>query len=71
MIINGQHSITASKQLQIKGCGEERKNELKMWDAVIVWTLDPVQLTEISKFYNSANHLTHSQPTWGNQIVSC
>ena len=71
MIINGQHSITASQQLQLKGCGEERKNELKSWDAVIVWTLDPAQLTEISKFYNSANHLTHSQPTWGNQIVSC
>ena len=63
MIINGQHSITASQQLQLKGCGEERKNELKTWEAVIVWTLDPAQLMEISKFYNSANHLTHSQPT--------
>ena len=71
MIINGQHSITASQQLQLKGCGEEQKNDLKTWEAVIVWTLDPAQFTEISKFYNSANHLTHSQPTWGNQIVSC
>ena len=41
IIINGQHSITASQQLQLKGCGEERKNKLKTWEAVIVWTLDP------------------------------
>ena len=71
MIINGQHSITASQQLQLKGCGKERKNELKTWEAVIVWTLDPAQLIEILKFYNSANHLTHIKPTWRNQIVSC
>ena len=71
MIINDQHSIMASQQLQLKGYGEDRKNELKSWEAVIVWTLDPVQLTEISKFYNSSNHLTHSQPMWRNQIVSC
>ena len=66
MIINGQHSITASQQLQLKGYGEKRKNELKTWEAVIVWTLDPIQLTKISKFYNSTYHLTHSQPMWGN-----
>ena len=70
MIINGQHSITASKELQREGCGEERRMELRTWDAYIVWTLDSVQLHNISKFYNSTNHLNHAQPTWGNQIVS-
>ena len=70
MIINGQHSITASKELQGEGCGEERRKELRTWDAYIVWTLDSVQLHNISKFYNSTNHLNHAQPTWGNQIVS-
>ena len=71
MIINGQHSITASQELQLAGCGEKRKQELAEWDAFIVWTLDPVTLTTISKFYNSTNHLDHAQPTWGNQIISC
>jgi hypothetical protein len=36
----------------------------------IVWDLNTVRLTQISKFYNSTNHLNHAQPTWGNQIVS-
>jgi hypothetical protein len=70
MIINGQHSIAASKELQFEGCGEDRRQALQKWDAYIVWDLDPVRLTQISKFYNSTNHLNHAQPTWGNQIVS-
>jgi hypothetical protein len=70
MIINGQHSIAASKELQFEGCGEDRRQALQKWDAYIVWDLDPVCLTQISKFYNSTNHLNHVQPTWGNQIVS-
>jgi len=71
MIINGQHSITASKELQQGGCGEARQKELQTWDAFIVWTLDQNKLRNISKFYNYTNHLDHAQPTWGNQIISC
>jgi hypothetical protein len=70
MIINGQHSIAASKELQFEGCGEDRRQALQKWDAYIVWDLDPVRLTQISKFYNLTNHLNHAQPTWSNQIVS-
>ena len=71
MIINGQHSITASKELQISGCGKKRRIELSKWQAYIVYSLDPLQLTNISRFYNSTNHLEHAQPTWGWQLVSC
>jgi hypothetical protein len=70
MIINGQHSIAASKELQVDGCVEERRHALEKWDAIVVWDLDPVCLTKISKFYNSTNHLNHVQPTWGNQIIN-
>jgi hypothetical protein len=70
MIINGQHSIAVLKELQFEGCGEDRWQALQKWDAYIVWDLDPVRFTQISKFYNSTNHLNHVQPTWGNQIVS-
>jgi hypothetical protein len=70
MIINGQHSIVASKELQVDGCGEDRRRALEKWDAIVVWDLDPVRLTKISKFYNSTNHLNHVQSTCGNQIVS-
>jgi hypothetical protein len=60
MIINGQHSIAASKELQFEGCGEDRRQALQKWDAYIVWDLDPVRLTQISNFYNSTNHLNHA-----------
>ena len=70
MIINGQHNIMASKELQIRGCGEKWRKELQTWNASIVWTLDAVKLTNISEFYNKTNHINHAQPTWGNQIIS-
>ena len=60
MIINEQYSIIASKELQILGCGEKCCLELAKGEAYIVWTLDPVKLTNISKFYNSTNHLEHA-----------
>jgi hypothetical protein len=70
MIINGQLSIAASKELQLEGCGEERCCALEKWDVIIVWDLDLVRFTQISRFYNLTNHLNHAQPTWRNQIVS-
>ena len=70
MIINGQHNITASKELQISGCGDKCHVELSKWEAYIVWSLDPIKLMNISKFYNSTNHLEHAQPTWDWQLIS-
>ena len=70
MIINSQHSIQASKELQLEGCGEERRKALEKWDVIIVSDLDPVRFTKISKFYKMMNYLNHVQPMWRNQIVS-
>jgi hypothetical protein len=36
MIINDQHNIAASKELQLEGCGEERRRALEKWDVIIV-----------------------------------
>ena len=71
MIINGQHSIMASKELQSIWCAEQRRMDLRTWKAYIVWSLDAAQLRTISKFYNSTNHLNHTQPTWGGQMIGC
>lgn len=71
LIINGHHSITASKELQTGGCCPERAKQLRTWSAYIDWTLDPNKLRTISRIYNFTNHLDHAQPTWGNQIISC
>ena len=70
MIIDGQHSIIASKELQISKCGDKHRVELLKWEAFIVWSLDPVKLTNIFKFYNSTNHLEHAQPTWSWLLIS-
>ena len=70
MIINGQHSIAASKELQVDGCNEDRRHVLEKWDAIVLWDLDLVRLTKISNFYNSTNHFNHVQLTWENWIVS-
>ena len=70
MTINNHHSIATSKDLQLEGCGEERRHALEKRDTVIVWDLDPIQLTQISRFYNLTNHLNHVQPTWRNEIIS-
>jgi hypothetical protein len=66
MIINGQHNMFASKELQNSGSSETRRNELCMWGAYIVSSLNPNQLKKISKFYNCINHVDYAQPTWGN-----
>ena len=70
MIINGQHNIAISKELQVDRCSENRHHALEKWDAIVMWDLDPVCLTKISKFYNSTNHLNYAQLIWENQIVS-
>ena len=70
MIINNHHNITASKELQIFGCGDKHRVELSKWEAYIVWSLDLVKLTNISKFYNATNHLEHAQPMWGWQLIN-
>ena len=36
MIITGQHSITASNELQISACRDKRRVELSKWEAYIV-----------------------------------
>ena len=48
MIINDQHSINATHELQEGGCSKPRRSELQVWDAYIVWTLDDAKLRNIS-----------------------
>ena len=62
MIINGQHTIMALKELEISSCTNKRRLELAKWEAYIVWSLDFMSLTSVSKFYSFTNHLEHAQP---------
>ncbi|KAG0594904.1 hypothetical protein M758_UG120800 [Ceratodon purpureus] len=58
-IINGQHSVAASKSLI-----EHNAN------AYIVWTHDYDKLRKISAFYNRVNHLAPFKPTWASNILA-
>jgi hypothetical protein len=70
LIINGQHSVTASKQLQLIAVHETRKIELQTWKAYIIWSLKKDQLLCLLEWYNACNHLKHSQSTWGSNILN-
>lgn len=69
-IINGQHSVKASKNLQKTDLDQDRKVAIQTWNAWIVWTLDSNLTVLISEFYNLANHLTAFKPSWGQKILA-
>ena len=70
-IINGQHSVAASKMMMEEGSGvsEEVRNHFRMWNCFIVWSLDVEKLRYISAFYNRVNHFQAIQPSWATNIL--
>ncbi|KAG0596341.1 hypothetical protein M758_UG245100 [Ceratodon purpureus] len=69
-IINGQHSVAASKSLIEDNASEELLRDFRRWDAYIVWTKDHDKLQKISAFYNRVNHLAPFKPTWASNILA-
>ncbi|KAG0594345.1 hypothetical protein M758_UG069000 [Ceratodon purpureus] len=69
-IINGQHSVAASKSLIEDNANEELLRDFKRWDVYIVWTHDIDKLRKISAFYNRVNHLAPFKPTWASNILA-
>ena len=69
-IINGQHSVAASKMKMEEGSGvsEEVRNHFRTWNCFIVWSLDVEKLRYISAFYNCVNHFQAIQPSWATNI---
>ena len=70
-IINGQHSIEASKWMMDdanKVDKEEREN-FRKWKCFVVWSKDPKKLRTISAFYNQTNHFQVIQPSWATNIL--
>ena len=69
-IINGQHSVAASKSLIEDNATEELVRDFRKWNAYIVWTKDHDKLRKISAFYNRVNHLAPFKPTWASNILA-
>lgn len=71
LIINGQHSVEASKRIQKDNSVEPTVKEIfKTWNAFVVWSLDEKKLRTISAFYNRCNHFSIFSPTWATNILA-
>ena len=57
-IINGQHSVAASRLITQAGSGvdDDVKNDFRVWSCFIVWSSDAEILRSISAYYNRINH---------------
>ena len=69
-MINGQHSVEASKRMK-NVVGVEKKYEMfKEWECFIVWNKDAQIICQISAYYNRVNHFHSYMPTWATNILS-
>ena len=68
-IINGQHSVAASKAMIEGNVPETIRKDFRTWNCFIVWTQNHDKLRKISAFYNRVNHLAPFKPTWATNIL--
>ena len=70
-IINGQHSVEASKWMMddANKVDKEEREHFRKWKCFVVWSNDPEKLQTISAFYNRTNHFQVTQPSWATNIL--
>ena len=68
-IINGQHSVAASKKMQATELPENIVKHFLNWNCFIVWSKDKNRLRQISGYYNRCNHLGVFKPTWATNVL--
>ena len=70
-IINGQHSVEASKWMMddTNKVDKEEREHFQKWKCFVVWSKDPEKLRTISAFYNQTNHFQVIQPSWATNIL--
>jgi hypothetical protein len=66
--INGQHTAAATRRM-IEDPLYTRKDEVRYWDALIVWSADNTDLKAISNYYNLINKINPFKCTWGNNLI--
>lgn len=70
-IINGQHSVAASKEMLISNppIPEQILKHFRTWNCYIIFTRDKEKLRKISAFYNRVNHFANFMPSWSTNIL--
>ena len=63
-IINGQHSVEASKTMQDMDVPQSTREFFQTWNCFIVWTRSKEKLRKISAYYNRVNHFSSFKSTW-------
>ena len=72
IIINGQHSVVASRQIiGHRDTKPSLREKLKVWPCTIVWTEDPRMTVRLSYTLNNSNPVNKFTPTWTTQIMYC
>ena len=72
IIINGQHSVAASRQIiGHKDTEPNLRDKLKVWPCTIVWSDDPSMTVRLSYTLNNSNSFNKFTPTWTTQIMYC
>jgi hypothetical protein len=66
--INGQHTAVAARRM-IEDPLCTWKDEVRYWDALIVWSADNADLKAISNYYNLINKINPFKATWGNNLI--
>lgn len=69
-MVNGQHCVEASKQLQKRVDVDDKIRKcFKTWDCFVVWNEDKSIIRKISAYYNRVNHFMNTNPTWATNII--
>jgi len=68
-IVNGQHSVTASKMMVAEDLDKTILKNFLEWDCYIVWSDRSEILRTISAYYNRVNHFVAMKPSWSTNIL--
>ena len=70
-IINGQHSVEASKFIvdEKNEIAEDICKHFQKWNCFVVWSDSPQKLKNISAYYNRTNHFVPVQPSRATNIL--
>lgn len=66
--INGHYTTTVARRM-LEDPVYNRKEDVRHWDALIVWSADFLDLKGISNYYNLVNKINPFKATWGNNLI--
>ena len=72
-LIDGQHSVEASKKIQRMTDWEDpngQREKLKVWKALVVWSDNETRLSDISRYFNMGNKKRAYQASWIRNIMA-